>query len=128
MHPDSDDDGIDAFGGPPSVGASSNSSRPTSAMDNPLSSGLTRPAAMSPKSPGRILRGDANSSNQGMLDHIPERDEQGPGGIADQTTLLHNDEEGFALAPIDTSAVKGIGEACRIPYAYGIHCNYSCSV
>ena len=107
MHPDSDDDGIDAFGGPPSVGASSHSSRPTSAMDDQLPSGLVRPA-MSPRSPGRGLRGDMmNPLNQGIDDNLPERGEQVAGGMTDQTTLLHNDEEGFALAPIDTSAVKG---------------------
>jgi cohesin complex subunit SCC1 len=32
---------------------------------------------------------------------------------ADQTTLIHNEEESFALAPVDTVAVKGLSKAKR---------------
>lgn len=28
--------------------------------------------------------------------------------LQDQTTLLHDEEESFALAPVDTSALKGL--------------------
>jgi len=107
MLQDSDDDGISAYGGPPSVGASSNSSRPTSALDGQVSSAFPRPA-LSPRSPGR-LRGDKSALNQDVDNDIQDRDDGIPdGGAVDQTTLLHNDEEGFALAPVDTTAVKGI--------------------
>lgn len=102
---DSDDDGLDAYGGPPSVGASSNSSRPTSALGGPISSALNH-NALPPKSPAR-LRENMNANNQG-IDNIPDIDDPLPGGIVDQTTLLPNDEEGFALAPVDTTTVKGL--------------------
>ena len=101
---DSDDDGLDAYGGPPSVGASSNSSRPTSAIGGPISS--MHHAALPPRSPPR-LRDHMNAADQGIIDNIPEADDQVP-SIVDQTTLLHNDEEGFALAPVDTTTVKGL--------------------
>jgi len=100
---DSDDDGLDAYGGPPSVGASSNSSRPASAIGGPISS---MHSALPQKSPGR-LRDHTDAINQGGIDNIPDADDQIPGGIIDHTTLLHNDEEGFALAPVDTTTVKG---------------------
>jgi len=32
---------------------------------------------------------------------------------ADQTTLIHNEEESFALAPVDTATVKGLSKAKR---------------
>ena len=35
--------------------------------------------------------------------------EEQPGGVAhEQTTLLQNEEESFALAPVDASALRGI--------------------
>lgn len=37
---------------------------------------------------------------------LPE-DEKPPTPPADQTTLVQNDEESFALAPVDASAFKG---------------------
>ena len=98
------DDGLDAYGGPPSVGASSTSSRPSSAIGGPISS--MHHNALPPRSPAR-LRDHMNAGNQGIIDNIPDADDQVPGGIIDQTTLLHNDEEGFALAPVDTTTVKG---------------------
>lgn len=106
MLQDSDDD-RNSFGGPPSVGASSNSSRPASALDEQVSSAFPRPA-LSPRSPGRP-RGDKNTLNQDVDNDIQDRDDGIPdGGAVDQTTLLPNDEEGFALAPVDTTAVKGM--------------------
>lgn len=104
QHPDSDDDGIDAFGGPPSVGGSSSSSRPASAFGVPLSASMSHPP-LSPRSPARN-RDEMNTLSQGGI-NIPDGDEQVPGANADQTTLLHNEEEGFALAPVDTTTVKG---------------------
>ena len=103
---DSDDDGIDAFGGPPSVGgASSNSSRPTSAIG-----GLLNPqshAPLTPKSPAP-LREEMDASNKDIDDIVQsELDDVIPASNTDQTTLLPNEEEGFALAPVDTTTVKG---------------------
>ncbi|XP_057372165.1 double-strand-break repair protein rad21 homolog [Daphnia carinata] len=103
-HQDSDDDGIDAYGGPPSVGGSSSSSRPASPFGGPVSTSMSHPP-VSPRSPTRAS-GEINNLDQGTAS-IPEGDDQVPGVNADQTTLLHNEEEGFALAPVDTTTVKG---------------------
>ncbi|KZS22071.1 putative Protein RAD21 [Daphnia magna] len=101
---DSDDDGIDAYGGPPSVGGSSSSSRPVSPFGGPVSTSMSHPP-VSPRSPTRAS-GEINNLDQGTAS-IPEGDDQVPGANADQTTLLQNEEEGFALAPVDTTTVKG---------------------
>lgn len=106
LNQDSDDDGIDAYGGPPSNGASNASSRPPSALDEPASSVLARPD-MSPRSPTRLLQAEMNIIHQAVDGQVPERDDQILAGNNEQTTLLHNEEEGFALAPVDTTAVKG---------------------
>lgn len=104
-HIDSDDDGIDAYGGPPSVGGSSSSSRPVSPFGGPTSAGMNHPPA-SPRSPARVSD-EVNNLDQGSV-NIPDGDDQLPGANVDQTTLLHNEEEGFALAPVDTTTVKGM--------------------
>lgn len=44
---------------------------------------------------------DMNLLNQ---EHVDEADQN----LAEQTTLLNNEEESFALAPVDASALKGI--------------------
>lgn len=108
---ESDDDDIGAYGGPPSVGgASSNSSRPTSAIGSlhPLSH-----PAMSPRSPAPLRQDMMDMANKD-LDDDPAREMDGPIPASnvdhfnsDQTTLLPNEEEGFALAPVDTTTVKG---------------------
>lgn len=41
-----------------------------------------------------------NSLNQEHPDEVDEH-------LAEQTTLLNNEEESFALAPVDASALKG---------------------
>lgn len=102
QHQDSDDDGIDAFGGPPSVDGSSSSSRPASPFDVPTSTSLGLP--MSSRSPPRDETDALNITN-GMN---PDIDDHLPGVNNDQTTLLQNEEEGFALAPVDTTTVKGM--------------------
>jgi len=112
---DSDDDGIDAYGGPPSVGgASSNSSRPTSAIGGALHP-LSHPA-LSPRSPAPLRGGEDLmdiANNKDLDDDVRgELDDPVPASNVDQfnpdqTTLLPNEEEGFALAPVDTTTVKG---------------------
>lgn len=37
---------------------------------------------------------------------------------ADSTTLLHNDEESFALAPVDATVLKG--DAYNLTYQYSL--------
>ena len=94
---DSDDDGgdLDRFGGPPSVSppSSENGSRPTSpapAMPPPP------PAATAPVAP------DAPTSEPNDAPALPEN----PDATQDQTTLLQNEDESFALLPVDASTIK----------------------
>ena len=101
---DSDDDGMDAFGGPPSVGASSSSSRPASAFGRPLSGAHPALSPRSPAASALVRHDDMNEINQENNLNV---DDPAAGIHADQTTLLNNDEEGFALAPVDTTTVKG---------------------
>lgn len=124
---DSDDD--DHFDvGAPSPAPSSDNSRPnspllppqSSALDNLLSSPQhqsTMPQLSSPPSGVDIL--DTNNQN---LSNDLESGEPGVSGMdehgevalnADQTTLLNNEEESFALAPVDASALKGVTKAKR---------------
>jgi hypothetical protein len=43
---------------------------------------------------------------------FPDQVEEHPGAVAhEQTTLLQNEEESFALAPVDASALRGISLA-----------------
>ena len=108
---ESDDDDNGAYGGPPSVGgASSNSSRPTSPMESLHT--LNHPA-LSPRSPAPLRQDMMDMANKD-LDDDPARelDDAIPASNVDhfnpdQTTLLPNEEEGFALAPVDTTTVKG---------------------
>lgn len=79
-------------------------SRPPSALDQAGASSerFRAPSAMPPMSPHGI---DA----QAPL----EEKEEDAAAVADQTTLIHNEEESFALAPVDASAYKGVTKAKR---------------
>lgn len=94
-----DDDGMDNFGGPPSMGgADSDDSQP------PLDMGIsaTTPAHSQPDSAPPLT---APPTDQ------PEA--QTDATAADQTTLLQNEEESFALAPVDASVLKGYTKTKR---------------
>lgn len=107
-HHDSDDD-MDHFGGggsPMGGHSSDNDSRPPSALDGPampepstsandLDIGVDLPSTqldLPQESNEHIANEEANQSNT---------------DVPDQTTLLNNEEESFALAPVDASALKG---------------------
>lgn len=93
---DSDDDDMDNFGGPPSVGGhSSDDSRPASAIGHP-------PAAATSPTPAQHTDPQQES-----------HDDHTNGAPADQTTLLQNEEESFALAPVDASALRGFTKTKR---------------
>ncbi|KAF5286657.1 hypothetical protein FQR65_LT12488 [Abscondita terminalis] len=86
-----DDDDMDHFGGPPSVGGhSSASSRPPSALGQPP--------------PETSLHAPPSVPEQ-HLDMIEEPPRTSP--PLEQTTLLQNEEESFALAPVDASVLRG---------------------
>jgi len=117
--PDSDDDD-DHFGGPPSIGghSSDEGSRAVSPMRD-----IAVP--MVPPSPARSYV--SHVSHISHISHISHRptpaptpvpsehpeDDKPPTPPADQTTLVQNDEESFALAPVDASAFKGFTKTKR---------------
>ncbi|CAG9857962.1 unnamed protein product [Phyllotreta striolata] len=94
-HPDSDDDGMDNFGGPPSVGGlSSDGSRPPTSMGQ-------LPKAVTPA---------PSDQPEPAVSEQSQREEPAVPAI-EQTTLLHNEEESFALAPVDAAQLKGLSKA-----------------
>ncbi|XP_011636688.1 double-strand-break repair protein rad21 homolog [Pogonomyrmex barbatus] len=105
VHDESDEDMGDHFGGPasPMGGMSSDGSRPAT------------PAATGEEIEGRISVASRRFTpappiipEEHAIDNIEE-----PPPLQDQTTLLHDEEESFALAPIDASALKGFTKAKR---------------
>jgi hypothetical protein len=79
-HPDSDDD----FGGPPSIASSG-----------------APPTPLQPEEPAEQEENDKNIFNQ--IGKASEAQNE----TLDQTTLLQNEEESFALAPIEAPVARG---------------------
>ncbi|XP_026474531.1 double-strand-break repair protein rad21 homolog isoform X2 [Ctenocephalides felis] len=103
---DSDDD-MDHFdGGAPSPVHSSDDSRPASPI-LPTGAGRATPLAPSPQ----LMPPPSVPSSEMHEQHMDDGNILPP--EADQTTLLQNEEESFALAPIDASALKGVTKAKR---------------
>ncbi|XP_011685229.1 PREDICTED: double-strand-break repair protein rad21 homolog [Wasmannia auropunctata] len=105
VHDESDEDMGDHFGGPasPMGGMSSDSSRPAT------------PAAAGEEIEGRISVASRRFTPAPPVipeEHANDNVEEPP-PLQDQTTLLHDEEESFALAPIDASALKGFTKAKR---------------
>lgn len=104
IHDDSDEDMGDHFGGPPSPmgGMSSDGSRPAT------------PAVIGEEAEGRASVASRRFTpapptlEESPVDAIEEAQPQ-----QEQTTLLHDEEESFALAPVDASALKGFTKAKR---------------
>lgn len=105
VHDESDEDMGDHFGGPssPMGGMSSDGSRP-----------------VTPITGGEELEGRASVASRRFTPAPPTIPEEHPMDIVeepaplqDQTTLLHDEEESFALAPVDASALKGFTKAKR---------------
>ncbi|XP_042231929.1 double-strand-break repair protein rad21 homolog A-like isoform X2 [Homarus americanus] len=92
-HDDSDDDvgDLDRFGGPPSVG-------PPSSADG------SRPSSPKPEAQDPVDQPDAPPEENQEAAPSAANDEALVGH--EQTTLLQNEEESFALAPVDASAIK----------------------
>ncbi|XP_046396799.1 double-strand-break repair protein rad21 homolog isoform X2 [Ischnura elegans] len=134
---DEDDMGGDQFGGPPSVGgASDGDSRPGSPVTQAAEVGKTPPSATPMREDPTQLGGEGDEVTTVSDPLVPssqlpiEPVDMGPDGLAeelkgeeqnaasaalpmDQTTLLHNEEETFALAPVDASALKGFTKTKR---------------
>ncbi|KAJ8960631.1 hypothetical protein NQ318_013923 [Aromia moschata] len=86
------------FWGTPSVGgASSDESRPPSAMAQ-----VPPAPTPTPLDPRDARGGGARTAARGSRSPV-----------AEQTTLLQNEEESFALAPVDASALKGLTKTKR---------------
>ena len=115
---DSDDDMGDHYDAPPSVGhgSSNGDSRPGTGLGNLDSDNqLLMPEALT--APDGAFLNLESSMHHPMVDntislHLPE-DHMAESSLPDQTTLLHNEEESFALAPVDASALKGFTKAKR---------------
>ncbi|ODN02727.1 Double-strand-break repair protein rad21 [Orchesella cincta] len=82
MHVDSDPD--DDFGGPPSVGDS---------LGGP-------PSPLEAEEPVNVAQ---ENDDNNLFNQLGKKND-----AADQTTLLQNEEESFALAPIETPSVRGV--------------------
>ena len=92
---DSDDEvDLDRFGGPPSVSppSSENGSRPST----PVPAVAAAPVSALDMPPPDDIPDEASVAAPLEEAAIPQ----------DQTTLLHNEEESFALAPVDASAIR----------------------
>ncbi|KAG7213135.1 hypothetical protein KM043_002451 [Ampulex compressa] len=105
VHDESDEDMGDHFGGAasPMVGMSTDESRP-----------------VTPVVPGEEIEGRISVASrrftpapQAIQEEHPMEAVEEPPPIQDQTTLLHDEEESFALAPVDASALKGFTKAKR---------------
>ncbi|KAE8746795.1 hypothetical protein FOCC_FOCC006543 [Frankliniella occidentalis] len=109
---DSDDDMGDHYDAPPSVGrdSSNGDSRPGTSLGNlDPDNQLLMPEALT--TPDGAFLNLESSLHQPLVDnsislHLPE-DHMAESSLPDQTTLLQNEEESFALAPVDASALKG---------------------
>uniref|UniRef100_A0A182QG97 Rad21/Rec8-like protein N-terminal domain-containing protein n=1 Tax=Anopheles farauti TaxID=69004 RepID=A0A182QG97_9DIPT len=117
---DSDDDDDDHFdmGGAPSPAPSSDNSRPPSAMaSNALLDGEPQPSTS--KDPAGQAGQQLHPETGLPILHNGESRDHGEGGLGadddhpDQTTLLNNEEESFALAPVDATALKGTTKSKR---------------
>ncbi|XP_003689657.1 double-strand-break repair protein rad21 homolog [Apis florea] len=105
VHDESEEEMGDRFGGPPSPmgGMSTDESRP-----------------VSPAAPGEEIEGRISVASRRFTPAPPTIPEERPmeaieeaPPLQDQTTLLHDEEESFALAPVDASALKGFTKAKR---------------
>ncbi|XP_063227523.1 double-strand-break repair protein rad21 homolog isoform X2 [Bacillus rossius redtenbacheri] len=99
---ESDDDLGDHFGGPPSVGGHSSDGDSQPATPAP---GLP-PEPPPPEQPEPVAPPPVEPPYQDPVDELPSV-------AQDQTTLLQNEEESFALAPVDASALRGFTKTKR---------------
>ncbi|XP_055371620.1 double-strand-break repair protein rad21 homolog isoform X2 [Condylostylus longicornis] len=107
---DSDDDLGHFDGGAPSPLQSLGGSRPNSPekdLEKTLTTGNLQ--QLVEESEKEQIEGGAGGSEE-VLEKNEDNNET---AVADQTTLIHNEEESFALAPVDASAYRGVTKAKR---------------
>lgn len=80
-----------------------------------LSSTSSRPPSTIPPQTLNQFHSDGHNNFLSDLNQQPgtSKDLMGEHNDVDKTTLVHNEEESFALAPIDASALKGVTKAKR---------------
>uniref|UniRef100_A0AAG5CRG7 Rad21/Rec8-like protein N-terminal domain-containing protein n=1 Tax=Anopheles atroparvus TaxID=41427 RepID=A0AAG5CRG7_ANOAO len=107
---ESDDDDDDHFdmGGAPSPAPSTDNSRPPSPIIN---NGLLLEGEPQPGTSKDTATGIQLPESGRPLLH--EGEDGVDDGLPDQTTLLNNEEESFALAPVDATALKGTTKSKR---------------
>ncbi|XP_065083169.1 double-strand-break repair protein rad21 homolog isoform X2 [Ochlerotatus camptorhynchus] len=126
---DDDDDHFDVVGGAPSPAPSSDNSRPpTPIMTQQLLDDLQQPGTSQDGMPIAPVIQDVSVEASTSLTAEPQKEVErrteleddimgedvgGQEGHAEQTTLLQNEEESFALAPVDASALKGVTKSKR---------------
>ena len=99
--PESSYDDHDNFGGPPSPGPSSPSeSRPATPLDNPQ----VMDQDSSPLSPAASAISSVAPSEKAAP--VPAKN-------IETTTLIQNEEESFALAPVEASTIKGLTQRTK---------------
>ena len=108
VHDDSEEDMGDHFGGGPA---------------SPMGGGMSSTDGSRPATPAAIpedIGGRASVASRRFTpapQTVPEEHPmdviEEPPPLQDQTTLLHDEEESFALAPVDASALKGFTKAKR---------------
>ncbi|XP_050562983.1 double-strand-break repair protein rad21 homolog isoform X1 [Spodoptera frugiperda] len=106
--PDSDDDMGDHYdaGNSPQHSWGGSPARPESVVP---------PAAPAPPSPSPHVPMDVDTVPEPVPRPVSAEPPAGGASerVADNTTLLHNDEESFALAPVDATVLKGITKTKR---------------
>jgi len=106
--PESTYDDGDNFGGPPSPGPSSPSeSRPATPLNNP--SVVDQDESPSSPTPSHAsIRSAAPSVHESVHESIPETNKN-----TETTTLIQNEEESFALAPVEASNIRGLTQRAK---------------
>merc|ERR1719322_1475862 len=110
----SDDDDRGSFGGMPSPGGPpSPGSRPGTPtnIESAVAGVMEVANALSPSRQSHPKSPHINDERTGLASEGPEQSLQVTG--AEQTTLLQNEDESFALAPVDASMVRGTMRAKR---------------
>lgn len=110
---DDDDDMYDM--GPPSMGAPSGPSSPGSSVgvpEGPDPDGVPGPAQAPPGASAEAFDGVmAPPAPPTPAPQAPEVPADVAAAPADQTTLINNEDESFALAPLDSTVVQGVEKA-----------------
>jgi len=105
--PESNYDDGDNFGAPSPGQSSLGDDRPATPLDNPPVMD-TDSSPLSPAASHLSLRSSSSHVAPGPV--VSTADMSKPGDVTpgDTTTLIHNQEESFALAPVDATTVKGL--------------------